>query len=61
MLREFSLELEKNNSLFGIVDIKRITEIQEGTTLQKGQTPLETSPYCDYYDFEMIKNNGHFA
>jgi epoxyqueuosine reductase len=36
MLQEFSLELEKIDSLFGIVDIKRIMEIQEEIALQKG-------------------------
>jgi epoxyqueuosine reductase len=57
MLQEFSLELEKIDSLFGIIDINRIMEIQEEIALQKGSTSLETSPYCtDYYDFEMIKN-----
>jgi len=58
MLQEYSIELEKINSVFGILDFNRIVELQEEMFSQNNISPLMNNHYSDnYYDFEIYKNN----
>jgi len=59
MLQEYSIELNKTNSTFGIIDANRILEIQNEMVLQGNSSLLENNHYnSDYYDFDMIKSNN---
>jgi len=58
MLQEFSLELKKINSSFGIVDANNLINIQNEMVLHDNSSLLENNHYNnDYYDFEIFKNN----
>jgi epoxyqueuosine reductase len=56
MLQEYSMELEKYNSKFGIIDINRIMELQEEINSKRNLPFLGHNHYIDDYNFETYRN-----
>ncbi|MDR3337461.1 MAG: hypothetical protein LBT16_09675 [Treponema sp.] len=57
MLQEYTLALEKQNSVFSIVDADKIIEIEQEILSRQNETALERNHYIDnYYNFESFKN-----
>ena len=58
MLQEYSTELEKINSVFGIIEANRILEIKNEMVLYGNSYFLENNHYNnDYYNFDILKEN----